>query len=115
MWDDLSSTPGPILALMGTPVSPEASPLSLTPTSSAAGTSGGTLNLADLRASGFYVDAGLCMGRSFRVGWGPDGTLVFPGEQSTGTGCMHAAQQTDAPVSDMLACRACSASLCSGE
>ena len=26
-----------------------------------------------------YVDAGLAFGRSFRVGWGPGGTLVYPG------------------------------------
>ena len=28
---------------------------------------------------GTYSDAGLSMGRSFRVGWGPGGQLVHPG------------------------------------
>lgn len=26
------------------------------------------------------IDAGLLLGRSFRVGWGPNGHLVHPGE-----------------------------------
>ncbi|BDA43587.1 Nuclear pore complex protein Nup98-Nup96 [Coccomyxa sp. Obi] len=32
------------------------------------------------------VDAGLLMGRSFRVGWGPNGRLVHPGMKATATG-----------------------------
>ncbi|KAA1472029.1 hypothetical protein DENSPDRAFT_800387 [Dentipellis sp. KUC8613] len=31
-------------------------------------------------SEGVFVDAGLAMGRSFRVGWGPGGTLVHLGE-----------------------------------
>ena len=31
-------------------------------------------------AEGIVADAGLMMGRSFRVGWGPDGTLVHMGK-----------------------------------
>lgn len=27
---------------------------------------------------GLFLDSGLALGRSFRVGWGPNGTLVFP-------------------------------------
>lgn len=34
------------------------------------------------------VDAGLLLGRSFRVGWGPNGRLVHPGEWRRCT--MHA-------------------------
>lgn len=28
---------------------------------------------------GYVIDAGLALGRSFRVGWGPGGTLVHLG------------------------------------
>jgi hypothetical protein len=30
--------------------------------------------------SALLVDAGLCMGRAFRASWGPNGTLLIPGE-----------------------------------
>lgn len=33
----------------------------------------------DMRTAGYFVDAGLGMGRGFRVGWGPGGMLVIPG------------------------------------
>ncbi|KXZ47639.1 hypothetical protein GPECTOR_34g798 [Gonium pectorale] len=37
------------------------------------------LPLHDVRTAGCLTDAGLAMGRSFRVGWGPGGRLVVPG------------------------------------
>lgn len=36
--------------------------------------------------SASIVDAGLCMGRSFRVGWGPGGMLVVPGPHAASVG-----------------------------
>lgn len=30
-------------------------------------------------SDGIFVDAGLALGRSFRVGWGPDGTIIHNG------------------------------------
>ncbi|KAG2489541.1 hypothetical protein HYH03_011992 [Edaphochlamys debaryana] len=40
---------------------------------------GAVLPLREIRTAGFMTDAGLAMGRGFRVGWGPGGMLVIPG------------------------------------
>ncbi|UZJ56093.1 hypothetical protein CBS101457_005413 [Exobasidium rhododendri] len=40
---------------------------------------------------GIVIDAGLMMGRSFRVGWGPDGSFVHSGKWATPTAAAAAA------------------------
>ena len=40
-------------------------------------------DLANFEVSGSITDAGLMLGRSCRVGWGPNGTLVIPGMPNT--------------------------------
>ncbi|EFJ45238.1 hypothetical protein VOLCADRAFT_94425 [Volvox carteri f. nagariensis] len=43
------------------------------------------LPLREVRTAGNLTDAGLAMGRSFRVGWGPEGRLVVPGAADAAT------------------------------
>jgi hypothetical protein len=73
-----SPAPSPIGAGRGSPM------LALPPTSgavpaAAAGPGLGAGPYPGLATSACYVDAGLSLGPSFRVGWGPGGVLVYPG------------------------------------
>ncbi|PNW86453.1 hypothetical protein CHLRE_02g086887v5 [Chlamydomonas reinhardtii] len=51
------------------------------------GAAGAVLPLKEVATARYLTDAGLAMGRSFRVGWGPGGKLVVPGaaEATTAT------------------------------
>ncbi|GLC36634.1 hypothetical protein PLESTM_000483300 [Pleodorina starrii] len=57
-----------------------ARPITMRPVAAIAdGAAAAVLPLRDVRTAGNLTDAGLAMGRSFRVGWGPGGRLVVPG------------------------------------
>ncbi|KAG2435206.1 hypothetical protein HXX76_007289 [Chlamydomonas incerta] len=57
------------------------------PPSAPEGAAGAVLPLKEVATARYLTDAGLAMGRSFRVGWGPGGKLVVPGaaEATTAT------------------------------
>ena len=62
--------------------SPAVSPLGAARRRGASPARGGAVDTGpypSVTTSACYADAGLVLGSSFRVGWGPGGKLVFPG------------------------------------